>query len=223
MGLRIIGYNHGWNERVVAQLAEADLGKGFLAIFGVKGSLKAFYLLMNHSQTSHENFFNCFRSNLALQAGQTYYAVQDSTKADFTSQHEKEGMDYVSGLYQRGIWLHNNLLLSAGGLPEGILCQQVIIRDDKDYGKKQLRRQRPFEEKESYKWVKALICAEAVATQYGCRFIHIMDREADVLNVIKTAWKHNKHFIFRSCQDRRLAREDVGVKGLPSIWSKLSR
>src|SRR5690606_33111622 len=107
----------------------------------------------------------------ALQAGQTYFAVQDSSKLDFTSQPEKEGMGYVSGLYQRGLWLHNTLLLSTSGLPEGMLCQQIIIRDDKDYGKKHQRKQRPFEEKESYKWAKGLICGKEVADQYGCRFI----------------------------------------------------
>lgn len=200
--------------QIVGCFSAADMSKGFPAIFTNKGPLKGFYLLMNHAQTSHENFFNCFRSKLALKAGQTYYAVQDSSKLDFTSQQEKEGMGYVSGLYQRGLWLHNTLVLSASGLPEGMLCQQVIIREDKDYGKKHQRKKRPFEEKESFKWAKGLICGKELADQYGCRFIHIMDREADALEVIRCAWEHKQHFIIRSCQDRLLPGKDEEVKRL---------
>lgn len=201
-------------EQVVGCFSGADMSKGFPAIFAGKGPLKGFYLLMNHAQTSHEDFFNCFRSNLALRAGQTYFAVHDSSKLDFTSQREKEGMGYVSGLYQRGLWLHNTLLLSGSGLPEGMLCQQIIIRDDKGYGKKHERKKRPFEAKESYKWAKGLSCGKEVATQYGCRLIHIMDREGDVLDVISVAWKQEQHFIIRSCQDRLLPGKDETLQRL---------
>ena len=201
-------------EQVVGCFSGADMSKGFPAIFPGKGPLKGFYLLMNHAQSSHEDFFNCFRSNLALKAGQTYFAVHDSSKLDFTSQREKEGMGYVSGLYQRGLWLHNTLLLSGSGLPEGMLCQQIIIRDDKDYGKKHQRKQRPFEEKESYKWAKGLICGKEVADQYGCRYIHIMDREGDALDVIGVAWQQDQHFIIRSCQDRLLPGKDEVLQRL---------
>lgn len=201
-------------EQVVGCFSAADMSKGFPAIFAGKGPLKGFYLLMNHTQSSHEDFFRCFRSNLALQGGQTYFAVHDSSKLDFTGQREKEGMGYVSGLHQRGLWLHNTLVLSGGGLPEGMLCQQVIVRQDKDYGKKHKRKKRPFEEKESYKWARGLACGKEAADQQGCRFVHIMDREGDVLEVIRAAWGLGQHFIIRSCHDRLLPGKDGTVERL---------
>jgi hypothetical protein len=201
-------------EKVVDQFSVSDLGKGFPSIFPDKYALKAFYLLMNHTQTSHSGLLSCFRQNLSLKAGHLYFIIQDSSKLDFTSQQQKEGMGYVSGLYQRGLWLHNGLVLSEQGVPEGMLCQQIIIRDDKDYGKSHQRKQRSFEEKESYKWAQALSCGKETAAQYGCRFVHIMDREADVLEVIRKAWEEKQHFLIRASHDRRLPGKDAQVKKL---------
>lgn len=201
-------------EKVVAQLSVADMSKGFPAIFTDRPALKAFYLLMNHEQTSHKELFNCYRQNLNLQAGQTYWVVQDTTSLNFTGQGQKAGMGYLSELSQRGLWLHHGLVLSEAGVPEGLLCQQVIIRQDADYGKKAQRAKRPFAEKESYKWAQVLSCGQQVATQHHCTFIHIMDREADVLEVMRKAWEEKQHFLIRACHDRRLPGADEQVKKL---------
>jgi hypothetical protein len=123
-------------------------------------------------------------------------------------------MGYLSELSQRGLWLHHGLILSATGVPAGLLCQQVIIRQDADYGKKAQRAKRPFSEKESYKWAHALSCGQQVANQYNCTFIHIMDREADVLEVMRKAWDEKQHFLIRACHDRRLPGADEQVKKL---------
>lgn len=208
-------------EQVVNRLCISDMSKGFPAIFEHKHSLKAFYQLMKHPQSSHEGFLSCFATNLNLQAGQTYYVIQDTTSLNFSKQHEKEGMGYLHDLCQRGVWLHNGLVLSTSGAPEGMLFQQVIIRDDKQYGKKYQRAQRPFEEKESYKWVEGLLCAGKAAAGYGSSFIHIMDREADVLGVIKQAWQHKQHFIIRATHDRRLKGADEEVKKLSEHLQQL--
>jgi len=201
-------------EKVLAQLSISDLSKGFPAIFTNKHALKAFYSLMNHEQTSHTALFNCYRQNLNLQAGQRYWVVQDTTSLNFTGQEQKAGMGYLSELSQRGLWLHHGLILSATGVPEGLLCQQVIIRHDADYGKKAQRAKRPFAEKESYKWARALSCSQQVATAYNCSFIHIMDREADVLEVMRKAWDEKQHFLIRARHDRLLPGADEQVKRL---------
>ncbi len=201
-------------EKVLAQLSVSDLSKGFPAIFTNKHALKAFYSLMNHEQTSHTALFNGYRQNLCLQAGQTYWVVQDTTSLNFTGQQQKAGMGYLSELSQRGLWLHHGLVLSAAGVPEGLLCQQVIIRQDADYGKKAQRSKRPFQEKESYKWAQALSCGQQVANAYNCTFIHIMDREADVLEVMRQAWDEKQHFLIRARHDRRLPGADEQVKKL---------
>jgi len=201
-------------EKVLAQLSIADMSKGFPAIFTNKHALKAFYSLMNHEQTSHTALFNCYRQNLNLQAGQRYWVVQDTTSLNFTSQQQKAGMGYLSELSQRGLWLHHGLVLAATGVPAGLLCQQVIIRQDAEYGKKAQRAQRPFEEKESYKWARALSCGRQVAAAYQCTFTHIMDREADVWEVMQKAWQEKQHFLIRAHHDRRLPGADEQVQKL---------
>ncbi len=201
-------------KKVLTQLSVSDMSKGFPAIFGNKHALKAFYGLMNHEQTTHQGLFTCYRQNLKLQAGQQYWVVQDTTSLNFTGQEQKSGMGYLSELSQRGVWLHHGLILSPAGVPEGLLCQQVIIRQDGDYGKKAQRAKRPFEEKESYKWAQALTCGQEVAATYSCRFVHIMDREADVLAVMQKAWEENQHFLIRARHDRRLPGTDEEVKKL---------
>jgi len=45
-------------------------------------------------------------------------------------------------------------------MPLGVLEQAVWVRLDEDAGKSQKRHERPFVQKESYKWVNGLPCAE---------------------------------------------------------------
>src|SRR4029434_2835170 len=54
-----------------------------------------------------------------------------------------------------GLWLHNTLAFSVEGTPLGLLDVQCWARDGREFGKHHQRKQRPIEQKESYKWLKS--------------------------------------------------------------------
>jgi hypothetical protein len=72
-------------------------------------------------------------------------------------------LGYLHDLNHHGFLLHSTLVVTPSKVPLGLLDQQIIYRDEKDFGKKHLRKKRPIEEKESYKWLKNL---EAVAESF---------------------------------------------------------
>jgi len=52
-----------------------------------------------------------------------------------------------------GLWLHNTMAFSVEGTPLGLLDVQYWARDAREFGKHHQRKQRPIEQKESYKWL----------------------------------------------------------------------
>ena len=55
----------------------------------------------------------------------------------------------------KGIWAHSVMLLDVDSERTiGLIDQQRWIRNDDDRGKKHERKQRPYEDKESFKWQK---------------------------------------------------------------------
>ena len=76
-------------------------------------------------------------------------------------------------------------------------------------------RNRPFEQKESYKWVEALTTVENFVSQHT-RVIHVFDREGDITEVFdKTRQLQHTGVIVRAAHNRSL---DSDSKRL---WSKL--
>jgi hypothetical protein len=61
----------------------------------------------------------------------------------------------------------------------GILDQDIWARDEEDKGSSKKRKERPIEEKESNKWLKALEKTIEFSTE-GTKIVTICDREADI-------------------------------------------
>ena len=75
---------------------------------------------------------------------------------------------------------------------------------------------RPFEQKESYKWVEAMTTVESLISQHT-RVIHVFDREGDITEVFDKARQH-KHagVLVRAAHNRSLNHDSE------RLWSKLS-
>ncbi|EDN66225.1 conserved hypothetical protein [Beggiatoa sp. PS] len=59
--------------------------------------------------------------------------------------------------------------------------QQIIYRDEKEFGKKHDRKKRPIEEKESYKWLKNLeAVAEVQKSHPDVLIVNYANRESDI-------------------------------------------
>lgn len=115
---------------------------------------------------------------------------------------QAKGLGYVDHKDGRGFLLHSSLAVSTEGIPLGLLHQQIWTRDSADLGKAQKRKDKPIEQKESYKWVKGVI-ASNTSLDANVKKVHIADREADIYELFFMPPSSNAELLIRAFQNRR--------------------
>jgi hypothetical protein len=134
-------------------------------------------------------------------------AVEDTTSVSDT--HAVEGELGITSnqkdAKRKGFQVHSVLLLdAAGGNTVGLIEQSHWCRERKAHGKKHARKQRAYEDKESYKWEHA---SERVAECLGAtmaRTISVCDRESDVYEYLDYKRRKEQRFVIRAKVDRRV-------------------
>lgn len=158
-------------------------------------------------------------------------SVGDTTFLDYGSiKLKKEGYGPI-GKGGNGLILHSALAIEPeGGQTIGLLWQKLWNRehkakppkDETSQQKKQRQatskkaaRQRPFSEKESYKWVEALTEVEK-QVEASTRVIHIFDREGDITEVFDQV-RQLKHtgVLVRAAHNRSLDQDSE------RLWQKM--
>jgi hypothetical protein len=106
---------------------------------------------------------------------------------------------------QYGLFVHSTLaVLPDGGVPQGLLAQEVWARPAAPPGGRPPRRARPVAAKESQKWLTAL-AASRTAVPPGVTLVHVGDREADVYDLfLAGAAQPGTELLVRAAQDRRV-------------------
>lgn len=146
----------------------------------------------------------------ACQGLDTVLVVQDTTTLSYDGLKGTKGLGPVNDQpFACGMFLHSTLALRRDGRPLGLLHQKVWSRKEEERGSAKKRRQRPIEEKESYRWVRGIAQArERVAAQeLGAqrpRLIHIMDREGDIHEVLETIAESPDGAVLRFDRNRRI-------------------
>jgi len=157
--------------------------------------------------------------------------IGDTTFLDYGSiTAKKEGYGPI-GKGGNGLILHSALAIEPmNGQSVGLLWQKLWNREPKQkppkdetltQKKKRLAaarkeaRNRPFEQKESYKWVEALATVENLVSQHT-RVIHVFDREGDITEVFdKLRQQEHTGVIVRAAHNRSLDSHSE------RLWSKL--
>jgi hypothetical protein len=130
-------------------------------------------LLEPHRQATIERLS---REALALIA-------QDTSSLNYTTHREMEGIGPIGTKVNgpQGLILHSAMAFRPDGLPLGVLHVDCKARDPQEFGKKNERARLPIEEKESYKWIKALgPIREAADHCPDTKMVVVADREADI-------------------------------------------
>jgi hypothetical protein len=143
-------------------------------------------------------------------------AVEDSTNVAYA--HAAASQLGTTGSKQhpkhRGYLVHSVLLLEAGSERTlGLVEQRRWCRQDADYGRKQTRKQRSYEDKESYKWQQA---SERMADRLGsalARTISVCDRESDVYEYLRYKQEQAQRYVVRAQSDRKLTQGDQTLFG----------
>lgn len=141
-------------------------------------------------------------------------AVGDTSFLDYKKIKIKREEYGPIGNGGNGLILHTSLAVNPDcGQPLGLLGEKVWKREKIRKGKKKGAKTRPFEEKESYKWVEAIKQIPEVLQQaepiIGQKVIHVFDREGDISEVFKAVQNlDNCGVLVRASHNRSLENEE---------------
>lgn len=158
--------------------------------------------------------------------------AQDTTEVDLTRKHEKVGGP-LNDAKRWGIYVHPLLVMTPGRVPLGVVHAEMWSRDAKELEKsstqrRQERRQKPFEEKESHRWLQGYetacqLAAEAPNTKVVC----VSDSEGDIYECFLAGVREDAkraEWIVRSGQeDRTLAEEEKNLLQLLACQAPLGK
>lgn len=144
-------------------------------------------------------------------------AVQDTALLNYTAHPMTQGLGSIGTPEQdiQGLVMHSTLVHTPQGLPLGLACQDIWARDevtaeqeeeDQQQQQKKKKTSRPIEEKESFKWIRALRETVELAPP-GVEVVTVCDREADVYEFFQEAEQAETKLLVRSTYNRLLIGE----------------
>jgi hypothetical protein len=127
--------------------------------------------------------------------------ISDTTEFSFST--AREGMGFLSTERQPGFLGHFSLAVSADGrrTPLGILNIEAWTRSSRKGSRDHFARKKD-PQRESLRWERCAFAANEKLEKVEA--IHVMDREADIYELMAGLRKAERRFIIRSGQDRLL-------------------
>ncbi len=129
--------------------------------------------------------------------------AQDTTTLNFTGHPSTEGLGPIEYRWDRGLFVHSALAMTAEGVPLGIAAQKVWVRDLAEYGKSARRETLPIEQKESYRWLETARAAMG-GLPADSEAVIIGDRESDIYELFVMATEEHRHILVRGSWNRHL-------------------
>jgi len=125
--------------------------------------------------------------------------ISDTTEFRFST--EREGLGMLSSPRRDGFLGQFTLAVSADGkrTPLGVLAVETLTRPVRKAKRDHFARKKD-PTRESLRWYR---CADQANRQVeGVEAIHVMDREADIFELLSALIRDGRRFIIRSAQDR---------------------
>ncbi len=106
--------------------------------FDKQSELKATYRFYDNPSINREAILRShyLATQERLNQENVVLAVSDTTEVDYSHHQSKQGLGYLHDLNHHGFLLHSTLIVTPSSVPLGLLDQQIIYRDEKDFGKK---------------------------------------------------------------------------------------
>lgn len=147
--------------------------------------------------------------NAATSAGDVL-AVHDTTAFDASAASVEEVGYLNTG--RPGFLAHVSLLVSRNRAPLGVAAVELFRRDKKPAARKQSKKRsgsetRKNSQRESLRWGRA-VAAIGEMTRERCKVVHVMDREADIYDLLAAMLDDGNRFVVRLARDRRVASEE---------------
>jgi len=136
-------------------------------------------------------------------------SVQDTTALMFPTLRATTGLGTADRPREEALWMHSALVLRPDGHPVGLLHNHVWARPLPEFGKGHLRKARPFEDKESFEWVRGMRRTTKLRDRWSpkTRLVHVFDSAGDVHEVLAEVVASGDDAVVRSGRDRCVAGE----------------
>ena len=170
---------------------------------GSRANAKAIYRLLGNENLDWDSILSSHWDAVEQRfEGGVLLAVQDTMSVNYDTHKKTEGLGYCCE-QALGINVHSCLLVTPDGIPIGLAAQSYITRDEPSSNEltDAQKRQRPIEEKESYRWLETMT-EVAKNAPTNAQLIHITDREGDIYELFAHAEKTGEKFIIRAIYDR---------------------
>ena len=183
------------------------------AAFVSRADIEACYRFFNNMKVTPKRILqpHIERTHQRINQVDFVLLVQDTTEIDLTRPEQQvEGAGPMDCESRRGLFYHPMIAFDVAGVALGIVGEQSWIREEIDKApkgeKNQKRKKTPIEEKESYRWIKGLQCAEQTAAaclETTC--VCVGDSESDIYDIFAAATQSeqpNLQLLVRAGQNR---------------------
>ena len=148
-----------------------------------------------------------------IRAYEVVIVAQDTTEIELVRKQEKVGGP-LNDDSRWGLYAHPLLAMTPERVPLGVVAAAIWSRDPEAFAKSQeekrrARKSKPFEEKESHRWLAGYqsACALAVETP-DTTVVAVSDSEGDIYECLQAGVEGEVEYLVRGCQDRALLEED---------------
>jgi hypothetical protein len=181
---------------------------------GDRAKTQAAYRLFDHPGVNMDAVLQSPYAATAARVAQqaVVLAAQDTTSLNYGTHPATENWGPLARTGEGiiGLLVHDTMAFHREGTPLGLLDLQCWARDPKQFGKKHRRRQLPFEQKESVKWLRSLEAVGRVRSQCPqTQIVSVGDREADICELF--VWATQKpgrpQLLIRAEHNRRVQEE----------------
>ena len=168
------------------------------------GQCKATYRFLANESVSTEALGKLMNQSTAANCAshQKIVLCYDTTNVAFSSSSAKD-LGYLDHGGGSGLMQHSTYCSTVEGHCLGLLAPEIWARDPKDKGKAKQRRSKPIEDKESFRWPKAIKAAEDLLTDHS--LIHVADREADIYEIFTAERKEGSSLLIRATHPRKIS------------------
>jgi len=135
---------------------------------------------------------------------ETVLLIQDTTTNNLNGHKKTKGLGYCDE-FNMGALIHTCMAITPAGIPLGILAQKIDTRPErKDTSvSKDVKKKRPIEEKESYRWIETLNEVNSLIPS-TVNAINICDREGDFYEFYASAVASDYKVLVRLVHNRNI-------------------
>jgi len=206
--------------KVLDALTQSPLAS-ILSAAGNRSQAKAAYRMLSNSRFNIEEVSKAYANATVerIVEHETVLLIQDTTTNNLNGHKKTEGLGYCDE-FNKGALVHTCMAETTEGVPLGILVQKIGTRPQKKdtTATKYEKRQRPIEEKESYRWIETLNEANSLIPE-TVNAINICDRESDFYEFYASAVASNYKVIVRIMHDRAIQGHQTTFDFIRSIPS----